>query len=570
MQENHGILSPKNAKTTQLCFKCRNKTVPQTALSETVAKYLAAADSLVGSNDPPLGNDLDAMRASLTDAEIRIQEIERQLKILEEQKEILEKEKGSLSNYTTVQKTVLNPIRRAPVEVLADIFTICVKNATSDAYENALKIQSVRWVLSHVCTRWRAISLTTASLWTNIELELNENNAAFSPRAFLLGLHIQRSKHLPLEIGLYSYIPQVPQSHYLLTMLLPTASRWETLHTDMKPECLQGCLAPMGPFISSIRHFYTYHGVAVNPNPVQGTTTTAQANGNANDQSDPVVCDAFHQSSLLHDIILREDICRFKFSAERIHTLVLINTFYAISDVLSALRSMVQLQEFTLSRHALFLGQDDEETYYPPLHLPDLRVLTLADDKFLQLGDGDEDQDLVVSRFLDVLVLPSLDAIDDEHTNSADTQNFVAFLSLFERSKCHLKSFSTSTTISEDGFICLVRDNPSLVSLDLRGMDEMRNQPITELVYRPDQAGSDWQCLLPALESLELHGNMSFDATVFVDMVESRLKGYREGAQLARITEVTLKWSGDSPDDEAAFDRFNDAFFVGFRFTAKE
>ncbi|KAK7457761.1 hypothetical protein VKT23_010100 [Stygiomarasmius scandens] len=554
-------MSPKSKSTNAgpLCAQCRNEIVAYNSLSDVVSKYLATADALLSCNDPPPGNDLDSMRTSLGDAQKRIRDIEQQLKALEEQRQILERERNTLYKYASTQKAVLNPIRRIPVEILAEIFTISVKSATSNAYENALTMKSARWILSHVCARWRGISLTTPSLWTNIELELSKENAAFSPRAFLLGLHIQRSKHLPLEIGLYSYASDIPQSHYLLTMLLPTASRWETLHTDMKPECLQACLAPMSAFLSNLVHFYTYHLIATKPNS-EAILPPAQINPNER----PVVCDALHQSVMLRDVVLRMDVCRFKFPVEHIQTLALIHQFYTINDLLSALRPMVNLQELTLTRHSVFLGQIDEDIDHLPVQLPNLRFLNLSDDKERLLPlEEDEEQDLVVSRFLDLLTLSALETLEDEHIDSANTQNFSAFLSLFERSRCDIKSFSTSTIISEDGFICLIREYPSLMHLDLRGVEGFKNQAMTELTFQDD---ADWECLVPSLESLELQGSMSFDATAFVDMIESRLRGYRAG-KLCKIRKAKLGWLEDPPADEDVFDRLDGDFFRGFSFT---
>ncbi|THU96198.1 hypothetical protein K435DRAFT_664911, partial [Dendrothele bispora CBS 962.96] len=163
-------MSPKNRNAGPLCVQCRNEIVANASLSDAVAKHLAAADSLVECNDPPSGDDLDSMRVSLADAEKRIRDIEQQLKILEDQRDVLQKERTTLNRYASTQKTVLNPVRRVPVEILADIFTICVKNATSNMYENALTMKSARWTVSHVCARWRQVSLTTPTLWTNIEL----------------------------------------------------------------------------------------------------------------------------------------------------------------------------------------------------------------------------------------------------------------------------------------------------------------------------------------------------------------------------------------------------------------
>ncbi|KAJ7607852.1 hypothetical protein FB45DRAFT_702388, partial [Roridomyces roridus] len=59
-------------------------------------------------------------------------------------------------------KPILSSIRRIPPEILAEIFKAAGTSRSRFILANTL------WVLTHVCSRWRAIATSTPSLWSSI------------------------------------------------------------------------------------------------------------------------------------------------------------------------------------------------------------------------------------------------------------------------------------------------------------------------------------------------------------------------------------------------------------------
>ncbi|KAL0570152.1 hypothetical protein V5O48_011807 [Marasmius crinis-equi] len=92
-------------------------------------------------------------------------------------------------------------LRRIPAELWGEIFRLCLP-ASSDSGVNAglalavsktdwNKIESVPLTLSHVCSRWRSILLSTPNLWSVLDVNLYELNRDIVP---LLNLFFARAQ----------------------------------------------------------------------------------------------------------------------------------------------------------------------------------------------------------------------------------------------------------------------------------------------------------------------------------------------------------------------------------------
>ncbi|PBK92243.1 hypothetical protein ARMGADRAFT_930968, partial [Armillaria gallica] len=73
----------------------------------------------------------------------------------------LDAEKKSMEEALAVYERVLAPVRRLPPEILMEIFTW---TRNSQSYY-AHRMKGSPWVVSHVCTTWRAAALSCPELW---------------------------------------------------------------------------------------------------------------------------------------------------------------------------------------------------------------------------------------------------------------------------------------------------------------------------------------------------------------------------------------------------------------------
>ncbi|KAJ7890391.1 hypothetical protein B0H13DRAFT_2197988, partial [Mycena leptocephala] len=92
----------------------------------------------------------------------------------------------------------LSPVARLPAELLVHIFTCCL-DSTLHLFYDVISPNNAPMVLTHVCSRWRAIALTTPRLWENMSLRLDEDprsRASFLPEVLL------RSRPHPLFVDI--------------------------------------------------------------------------------------------------------------------------------------------------------------------------------------------------------------------------------------------------------------------------------------------------------------------------------------------------------------------------------
>ncbi|KAJ7607883.1 hypothetical protein FB45DRAFT_681707, partial [Roridomyces roridus] len=62
---------------------------------------------------------------------------------------------------------ILSAIRRMPPEIFREIFAWTLPNATTNkvAHTIAESMNESPWVLTYVCSVWRAAAISTPSLW---------------------------------------------------------------------------------------------------------------------------------------------------------------------------------------------------------------------------------------------------------------------------------------------------------------------------------------------------------------------------------------------------------------------
>ncbi|KAG6808264.1 hypothetical protein H0H92_004701 [Tricholoma furcatifolium] len=99
----------------------------------------------------------------------------------------------SIIRYYKNRQNTLTITCRIPPEVLACIFRYFVKDAVGDNADPDTHSKKIDWIraVSHICSHWREVALSTPSLWSTIDL-------GYAP-AFALEM-LQRSKNVPLSV----------------------------------------------------------------------------------------------------------------------------------------------------------------------------------------------------------------------------------------------------------------------------------------------------------------------------------------------------------------------------------
>ncbi|KAJ7137954.1 hypothetical protein C8R44DRAFT_607011, partial [Mycena epipterygia] len=121
--------------------------------------------SLLNSNEAPLDSDSVIVKSVISKAREHLALVEREISRLRERVKYLEGERVSLSDHIAENNDILSPLRRMPPEVLGEIFSWTLPSINALRF-GGFGVTDSPWVLTHISSRWRAVSLSTPSLWS--------------------------------------------------------------------------------------------------------------------------------------------------------------------------------------------------------------------------------------------------------------------------------------------------------------------------------------------------------------------------------------------------------------------
>jgi hypothetical protein len=86
----------------------------------------------------------------------------------------LTKRRDEHARFVEEHSALLSPIRRVPNDILSLIFLASLPR--NSHFQKLTKLSGIHpaLVLSHVCRRWRHMSLSTPSLWSVINIDISQ------------------------------------------------------------------------------------------------------------------------------------------------------------------------------------------------------------------------------------------------------------------------------------------------------------------------------------------------------------------------------------------------------------
>ncbi|THU81184.1 hypothetical protein K435DRAFT_785125 [Dendrothele bispora CBS 962.96] len=204
-----------------LCtFHCSERACDPLRLSNIRAKHVPSPTESV-----KIQSYVDDLNEDLSRYYLEIRRLKRVLKRLTQQRDVLEREREE-------SLTLLSPIRRLPPEVLSHIFEYhCQTDAISLGGRELIKAPAL--TLSHVCSFWRALSLSLPSLWSRLDFNFHFP-LAYGP-IHLFHLFLQNSESAPLELNL---VYPTTGDFLVSRSFLEVSHRWQTvtISSDLDPE----------------------------------------------------------------------------------------------------------------------------------------------------------------------------------------------------------------------------------------------------------------------------------------------------------------------------------------------
>ncbi|KAJ6580867.1 hypothetical protein B0H19DRAFT_486595 [Mycena capillaripes] len=233
------------------CSECGSLSRPSHSLEPEVFNAADTPPSpgtrhyrLLNSNEAPDDSELPFIRSviSKTDAQ------------LERLKPVVEAY-TSLSNYRAINSTILSPLRRMPAELLREIFAWTLPSLRDDWSRGRFEIQASPWVLTHVSSRWRAVSLSTPSLWSRVAIEyFGSSDPSSGYPLSVVEAQIQRAQKLKIHFYACEKVDTSPQLQ-MFQFLSQHSERWEELSIGITAE-LVPLLAALRDRVPSLRRLW--------------------------------------------------------------------------------------------------------------------------------------------------------------------------------------------------------------------------------------------------------------------------------------------------------------------------
>ncbi|KAF7335728.1 F-box domain-containing protein [Mycena venus] len=161
------------------------------------------SSQLLHSNVPPTDEQSDYVRQLVLQRQQEALDLEEQYRITYAALLDIDARRKQNQRDIEVLGAVFAPIRRIPVELLAEIFQFCIP--TLAGYDPNYRISdpcSVPIVLTRVCSVWREVAVNTPHLWTGLVLRLpNRHGNVNLPMVETL---VHRSNPLPITVTIHS------------------------------------------------------------------------------------------------------------------------------------------------------------------------------------------------------------------------------------------------------------------------------------------------------------------------------------------------------------------------------
>ncbi|KAK0200505.1 hypothetical protein DFS33DRAFT_163007 [Desarmillaria ectypa] len=199
---------------------------------------------LLYSNDPPSQSDYADLLEVLHSASDCLEQ-------LEASGEAAEVDKAHLKRRIDAYRSILSPLRVFPPELLMEIF----KHTVEDFFPVFDMLQSP-WLLGRVCRRWRAVSRSSAELWSSLSLEgcpqfgISGDREKVLPGILEDALTLSRRNDLSIRYSL-SDIPLETES-LLIRILISQSYRWKDVYFTISPDLVPDVRKIEGHLLSKL------------------------------------------------------------------------------------------------------------------------------------------------------------------------------------------------------------------------------------------------------------------------------------------------------------------------------
>ncbi|KAF7345514.1 ABC protein [Mycena venus] len=183
--------------------------------------------TLLNTNEPPEESELVFIQSVISEANARLTSLNYEISKLQPTLKWSEEERASVLSYRTRNEAILSPLRRIPPEVLADIFWWTLPSLNDEWARGTFDVAHSPWVLTWISARWRAVSVSTPSLWSQVAIDYNRDPSSEYSMS-RIAVQIQRAQNLKIHFYGATAVDSVPQIQ-MFELLSEHSSCWEEL-----------------------------------------------------------------------------------------------------------------------------------------------------------------------------------------------------------------------------------------------------------------------------------------------------------------------------------------------------
>ncbi|KAJ7792147.1 hypothetical protein B0H14DRAFT_2191111, partial [Mycena olivaceomarginata] len=177
--------------------------------------------SILRSNSLPPDSELSSFRTTISVAPAELAHYDLAINGVQSQLDRLSSERRTLASYTDGCRSALSPIRRVPVEVLVEIFDLCLA-------EGMYHLSAATTPEAEGCSLWHYTAMGTPKLWSTIPIDTtlwSRCTASADTLFSLLESSLNRGKDhsLTMNVGV---LRSDSHAQSVLALLVKHAPRW--------------------------------------------------------------------------------------------------------------------------------------------------------------------------------------------------------------------------------------------------------------------------------------------------------------------------------------------------------
>ncbi|KAJ6463570.1 hypothetical protein C8R45DRAFT_1177472 [Mycena sanguinolenta] len=190
---------------------------------------------LLNSNDSPYEScDVELVNSVVAETEKCLARIDDQIARLRSRLAQLEAQRVSLSKHLERNKSILSPLRCLPPEILVEIFSWTLPSIVSVRRCGSFDVTHPPWTLGHISSRWRAVALTSPSLWSLIAVNYTgtADDRPAIPQS-MLETQLERARTLKVHFYASENFTTMGHQQRMFEFLAAHSTRWEELSISL-------------------------------------------------------------------------------------------------------------------------------------------------------------------------------------------------------------------------------------------------------------------------------------------------------------------------------------------------